>query len=243
MNNPIYTNILKSRRTLGILLDPEKMNEVQVLAFAKAISQKAPSLKERFSLNQILLLVGGSTMEEVNFKSWMRFLNRHTDLHIVIFPGSYHQVSQDADALLFLNLISGRNPEYLIAQQVQAAPKVAAMEIEVIPTAYLLLDGGKETAVARISETLPMDQKDDTLIVNTALAGQYMGNKMIYLEAGSGALQPVEERIVQRVANTLDIPVVVGGGLRTEDAIEKRFLAGAKMVVVGTAIEENLDWI
>lgn len=243
MTESIYNRIAKSRRTLGILLDPEKMDDVEVLAFAKAISPKAPSLKKRFSLDQIILLVGGSTMKEVDFESWVSHLKKYVELPIVIFPGSHHQVAAAADALLFLNLISGRNPEYLIDQQVKAAAKIAAINIEVIPTAYMLLDGGKETAVSRVSQTLPMDQNDVDLIINTALAGQFMGNKLVYLEAGSGAHKPVRTAIVRELHQQLHIPIIVGGGLRTHKDIEERFNAGAKMVVVGTAIEENLDWI
>jgi putative glycerol-1-phosphate prenyltransferase len=243
MNDSIYKKILNAHRTLGILLDPEKMGDVKVDAFAKAVSLKKSSLLKKYQLDHIILLVGGSTMQDVGFESWVKNLSKHTDLDIVIFPGSHHQVAQEAHALLFLNLISGRNPEYLIEQQVKAASKIAAIDIEVIPTGYLLLDGGKETAVARVSKTKPMDQKDIHLIINTALAGQFMGNKLIYLEAGSGALQPVHETIVQAVCDRLDIPVIVGGGLRTKESIEKRFNAGAKMVVVGTAIEEHLGWL
>jgi putative glycerol-1-phosphate prenyltransferase len=243
MTSSIYNSIATSTRTLGILLDPEKMDDAEVLAFAKAITQKATKLKNRFSLDQIILLVGGSTMEDLDFQSWITNLKKQVALPIVIFPGSHHQVAADADALLFLNLISGRNPEYLIEQQVKAAAKIAAINIEVIPTAYMLLDGGKETAVSRVSKTLPMDQNDTTRIINTALAGQFMGNKLVYLEAGSGAITPVKTAIVRELHQQLHIPIIVGGGLRTHQAIEDRFNAGAKMVVVGTAIEENLDWI
>ena len=243
MDNTIYDGILKADRTLGILLDPEKMGDGEVSAFAKAISTKSTSLTKKFQLDNIILLVGGSTMEEVDFEKWVKNLRSSIDIPVVIFPGSHHQVTQEADALLFLNLISGRNPEYLIEQQVSAASKVAAMDLEVIPTAYLLLDGGKETAVSRVSKTLPIDQRETDLIINTALAGQFMGNQLIYLEAGSGAIIPVKESIVKAVCAQVTVPVIVGGGLRTKEAIEKRFNAGAKMIVVGTAIEENLEWI
>jgi putative glycerol-1-phosphate prenyltransferase len=243
MNNTIYDSILNADRTLGILLDPEKMGDGEVDAFAKALSQKSRSLIEKFHLDNIILLVGGSTMEEVDFEKWVKNLRKLVEIPIVIFPGSHHQVTQEADALLFLNLISGRNPEYLIEQQIKAASKIAFLNIEVIPTAYLLLDGGKETAVSRVSKTQPIDQNNTDLIMNTALAGQLMGNKLIYLEAGSGAITPVKESIVKAVCAQVTIPVIVGGGLRTKEAIENRFNAGAKMIVVGTAIEENLEWI
>lgn len=243
MDNSIYHGIVTADRTLGILLDPEKMSDGEVLAFAKAISLKKTSLTKRFHLENIIILVGGSTMRDVNFEKWINDLSTLVDLPIVIFPGSHHQVAPQAQALLFLNLISGRNPEYLIEHQVKAASKVAAMNIEVIPTAYLLLDGGKETAVSRISNTQPINQKNVELIINTALAGQFMGNKLIYLEAGSGAITPVSESIVKEVYEKVNIPIIVGGGLRSIEAIESRFKAGATMVVVGTAIEESIDWL
>ncbi|MGB5980760.1 MAG: geranylgeranylglyceryl/heptaprenylglyceryl phosphate synthase [Nonlabens sp.] len=239
----LYKRIAKAKRTMGILLDPEKLDFDRVSAFAKAISKKNSQLLTKFNLDQILLLVGGSTMQNVDFVAWTKHLKSLTDLPVIIFPGSHDQVAPDADALLFLNLISGRNPDYLIEHQVEAAMKVAELDIEIIPTAYLLLDGGTETAVARISQTSPMDQGDLKRILKTALAGQFMGNQLIYLEAGSGAITPVQNDVVKLIKSHLNIPIIVGGGLRQYQDINDRFNAGAKMIVVGTAIEENLDWI
>ena len=239
----IYDLITSVECTLGILLDPEKMGLDEVSAFAKALSLNSSRIINKFDVHQIVLLVGGSTMESVDFDKWNRHLRGSTDLPFILFPGSHKQVSSAADAILYLNLISGRNPDYLIGEQVAAAFDVQKSGIEVIPTAYLLLDGRNESAVARVSKTAPMSQQDVDQVVKTALAGQFMGNKLIYLEAGSGAKQPVTDEIVKAVRQRVNTPIIVGGGIRNEQAIKSKFDAGAKMVVVGTAIEENLKWL
>ncbi|ARN78444.1 geranylgeranylglyceryl/heptaprenylglyceryl phosphate synthase [Nonlabens spongiae] len=239
----IYDLITSVERTLGILVDPEKMGFEEVSAFAKALSLNSSRIIKKFDVDQIVLLVGGSTMENVDFDKWTQHLRGSTKLPIILFPGSHKQVSSAADAILYLNLISGRNPDYLIGEQVAAAYKVQEARIEVIPTAYLLLDGKNESAVARVSNTTPMSQQDIDEVVKTALAGQFMGNKLIYLEAGSGAKQPVTDEIVKAVQQRVNTPTIVGGGLRTKQAIKSKFDAGARMVVVGTAIEENLSWL
>ncbi len=239
----IYDLITSVERTLGVLVDPEKMALDEVSAFAKALSQQSTKLLNKLDVHQLVLLVGGSTMENVDFDKWNQHLRGSTDLSIILFPGSHKQVSSAADAILYLNLISGRNPDYLIGEQVAAAFEVQEAGVEVIPTAYILLDGKNESAVARVSSTAPMSQQDVDQVVKTALAGQFMGNKLIYLEAGSGAKQPVTDEIVKAVRLRVNIPMIVGGGLRTEHAIKSKFCAGARMVVVGTAIEENLEWL
>ena len=238
----ILQSIKMQRRTLGILVDPEKLPMEDFPAFAKAMTSKTPYLFDELQLDQIIFLQGGSTMENIDLNNWTAQFKKHTDLKILIFPGSADQITDHADGLLFLNLISGRNPDYLIEQQVNAAARLKNSKLEIIPTAYLLLDGGTQTAVARVSQTLPMNQNDREKVVNTAFAGQLMGNQLVYLEAGSGAKNPVLVEIVEEVSKAIAIPVIVGGGLKTIEQISNRFLAGASMVVVGTAIEQNLDW-
>jgi len=239
----ILQSISCSQRTLGILVDPEKLNEVGFPAFAKAMSQNAPQLSDKLHLDQIIFLVGGSTLKDIDLDLWMENFQKTTNLKTVLFPGSAQQLTEHADGLLFLNLISGRNPEYLIGQQVAAASLLKNSRLEIIPTAYLLIDGGAQTAVERVSQTTPMNPSDLDLIADTVLAGKLMGNKLIYLEAGSGARYPVPIVVVRRISELLDIPVIVGGGLHNLKAIKKRFEAGAKMVVIGTAIEQNFNWM
>ncbi|WP_405378644.1 geranylgeranylglyceryl/heptaprenylglyceryl phosphate synthase [Nonlabens sp. Asnod3-A02] len=238
----ILKTIEQANRCLSILIDPEKMEMDAIHAFAKAVSITIHNLKEKLQIDQFYFFVGGSTMENVNFDKWVNKLKENSNIPIVIFPGSHHQLSENADALLFLNLVSGRNSDFLIEQQVHAANKLKKSNLEVVPTGYLLINGGKETAVQRISQTLPLPQHDMDSIVNHAYAAQLMGNKLVYLEAGSGALKSVSTDIVREVTQQLHIPLIVGGGLRTIQDIRSVYDAGAQMVVVGTAIEENIKW-
>jgi len=160
-------------------------------------------------------------------------------LPIIIFPGSADQVSNKADGILFLSLISGRNPEYLIEQQVQAAIQIKESNLEVLPTGYILVDGGKESAVERVSSSKPICQTNSELILKTALAGEFSGKKIIYLEAGSGATVPVASTIISLVKNNLSIPLIVGGGIQTLHQLTTAYTAGADLVVIGTAFEKD----
>lgn len=238
----ILKSITQENRSLAILIDPEKMKMDGLTAFAKAVSKTITNLKVKLQINQFYFFVGGSTMKNIDFDLWIQTLKENTNIPIVIFPGSHNQLSENADGLLFLNLLSGRNPDYLIEQQVHAAQQLKRTSLEVIPTGYLLIDGGKKTAVQSVSNTTPLLQKDISNIVNHAYAAQLMGNQLIYLEAGSGAKQSVSKEIVFDVSKQINIPLIVGGGLRTILQIEETFKAGAKMVVIGTAIEENINW-
>ena len=141
--------------------------------------------------------------------------------------------------MLYLSLLSGRNPEYLIGQHIKAASFIKQSNLEVISTGYILIDGDVTTAVQKVSDTIPLSQDDTESIVSTALAGQYLGNKLVYLEAGSGAKRSVSGTIIKKVSKALNIPVIVGGGIRTINGIEAAYEAGATMVVIGTIIEEN----
>ncbi|OUS14268.1 geranylgeranylglyceryl/heptaprenylglyceryl phosphate synthase [Nonlabens dokdonensis] len=238
----ILKSITQSNRSLAILIDPEKMDMDAISAFAKAITSTITALQNELNIDQLFFFVGGSTMENVPFNSWMKILRESTNLPIVIFPGSHNQLSEHAHGLLFTNLLSGRNPDYLIEQQFLAAQKLKNTNLEILPTGYLLIDGGKETAVQNISKTQPLHQSDVMSIVNHAFTAQLMGNLLVYLEAGSGAIYPVSITIVQEVSQQLKIPVIVGGGLRTIEQIEDTYRAGAKMVVIGTAIEQDIKW-
>jgi putative glycerol-1-phosphate prenyltransferase len=235
-------NIKQSSRSLAILIDPEKMKLDAVADFVESISTTILFLKKKLHIEQFLFFVGGSTMKNTNFDYWIKKLKQNTDIPIVIFPGSCDQLSESADALLFLHLISGRNAAYLIDQQVKAAQRLKATALEVIPTGYILIDGGTKTAVQRISKTSPLTQNNIQDVVDHAYAGQLMGNQLIYLEAGSGAKESVSVAIVREVSNQINIPLIVGGGLRTLDQIKSVYEAGAKLVVIGTAIEENINW-
>ena len=169
----------------------------------------------------------------------LKVIKEFSTLPCLIFPGSPQQINDRADALLFLSLLSGRNAELLIGKQIESVSHLKKSPLEVISTGYLLIDGGKETTVSRISETTPMAQDNIESIVDTALAGQYLGMKLIYLEAGSGALQPVSTEIVKRTSYELDLPLIVGGGLRTPAVASAALSAGADLIVVGNILEKD----
>ena len=189
------------------------------------------------------IFVGGSSVEDKETDELVLKIKDLTSLPVVLFPGNYQQITSHADAILFLSLISGRNPEYLINQQVKAVPYLQKSELEVIPTGYILIDGGKETAVQRVSETKPILADNIDEITQTAMAGMNMGNKLIYLEAGSGALNPVNPSVINSVRKNVNIPLIVGGGIRSKNELLEAYKNGADVVVIGTAFEENSNFL
>ena len=229
-HNNIYQEIEKAsievKRLLAILIDPEKFS-----------LQKIDLFLEKIPKNTSHLFVGGSTVPVGQTQLLVKQLKQHTKLPIVLFPGHISQITHEADALLFLSLLSGDNPEYLIDQQVKAVSILKNTSLEVIPTGYLLIEGGKPSAVAKITQTKPLPQLEIQKIVDTAKAGEYMGAKLIYLEAGSGAIIPVHPNIINAVKNQVNIPIIVGGGIKTPQQIENAYQAGATVVVMGTAFE------
>ncbi len=229
----IYNSIIKDKKrgkkSLVILIDPDKINLKKIDKLADKIHQSGVNY----------VFVGGSLLSDNSFEKTVEQLKKFLKIPVIIFPGNNLQISKYADAILFLSLISGRNPEYLIGQQVTVAPLLAKTKLEVISTGYILIESGKTTSVEYISNTKPIPQDKPDIAVATALAGQMLGMKMIYLEAGSGASKPVSEKMIQSVSKHLKIPVIVGGGIRTKKQIQKTFKAGADIVVVGTAFEEG----
>ena len=232
----IYQTILnaaeENKKQLAILIDPEKI-----------ISQQLPSFINKVNSSIAThIFVGGSSDKDNKTNSVVKAIKQLTKLPILLFPGDYNQLTDKADGLLFLSLISGRNPEYLIEQQVQSVPILKKMDLEIIPTGYILVDGGSETTVQRVSNTQPLYQTNTDLVVHTALAGEYSGKKFIYLEAGSGAKTPVNSTIIESVKKELSIPLIVGGGIRTKEQLEQAYKAGADLVVIGTAFEKDLSF-
>lgn len=226
--NGIITAEEAGQRLLAVLIDPEKFDP----ATAKKFLQKIPFLTTH-------IFIGGSTVTPEELEACVEVFKAETDLPLVLFPGDHRQISAKADALLFLSLLSGRNPDYLIEQQVRAVPFIRNTTLEIIPTAYLLIDGGKESAVQRVSGTKPLSQYKISVIVDTALAGFYAGKKLVYLEAGSGALNPVSSEVISAVKEAVDLPLIVGGGIRSSEQLEQAYKAGADMVVIGTAFEKG----
>ncbi|WP_053976896.1 geranylgeranylglyceryl/heptaprenylglyceryl phosphate synthase [Mangrovimonas xylaniphaga] len=229
----IYKDILirsaAGERLLAVLLDPDKLQMDRVVNLMEKINKSIATH----------IFVGGSEVDEHVTPILVAEIKKYTLLPVIIFPGDVCQISEQADALLFLSLISGRNPEYLIGKQVQAVQKLREANLEIIPTGYLLIENGKETAVQRVTHTLPMSKDNVQNIVDTAKAGELLGMKLIYLEAGSGAMHPIGADIIKKVKEDLRIPLIVGGGIRNMDALGQAYNAGADMVVIGTAFEQD----
>ena len=215
------------RKLFAWLVDPEK---------AEALFTVRDTVGT--STVNMLIFVGGSSGGEQTEKV-VRQLKAQYDVPVVLFPGNVSQVTAEADALLFLSLLSGRNAEMLVGQQVRAAEAVRQAAIETIPMGYILVDGGRETAVARVSGTRPIAQEAVDEIVRTAMAAEMMGKQLVYLEAGSGALEPVREEVIRAVRAAIACPLIVGGGIRSTEAMQRAYDAGADIVVVGNWLEEH----
>ena len=231
--NEILKGISQNKKLLAILLDPDKFSNENVSGFIKKVNSSRVSH----------IFVGGSTVEEHATNTLVLELKTHTNLPIIIFPGDISQITNHANAILFLSLISGRNPEYLIGKHVAAISELRGTNLEVIPTGYILIENGKETAVQRVSQTEPMPREPIQDIVDTAKAGELLGMKLIYLEAGSGASEPVSKDIIKRVKVDLQIPLIVGGGIKTKEQLNDAYKSGADMVVIGTAFEVNESFL
>lgn len=232
----LYQNILKAKannkKLLAILIDPDKVELQQIEALAKKIS-KSPATH---------IFVGGSIVKNNIIDGLILQLRQETSLPIVLFPGNPSQISAQADGILFLMLLSGRNPDYLIEHQIDAVPILEETELEIISTGYILIESGSETAVARVSQTQPLSRDNIDYAAQTAKAGVLIGNQLIYLEAGSGAQKPVPLAMIAGVSQKINVPLIVGGGLRSQKEIEAAFEAGADMVVIGTAFENNMNF-
>lgn len=229
----IKTSKAKGTKLLAILLDPDKL-----------VLDEIPQTISKINTQKVdYILVGGSTVQNGETELCIKEIKKHTQIPLILFPGSYTQLTNEANAVLFLSLLSGNNPEYLINQHIKSVPFLKNSSLEIIPTGYVLIDGGIETAVQTVSNTEPIDQNDIQQITNTSLAAQFMGKELVYLEAGSGAINSVDATIINKVSQHLDIPIIVGGGIRTKKQLENAFNNGADMVVIGTAFENNIDFL
>lgn len=219
----------QNKKLIAILIDPDKVSVKDVKDICNRINT-AP-------INYLFL--GGSTVSNHKTEVIAKEIQKHISKSIILFPGDYTHLTNYADGLLFLNLISGNNPEYLIHQQVKSIPFLSKSNLEIVSTGYLLIDGNKETSTIKVSKTKPIAQENIDLIKNISLAGELMGQQLIYLEAGSGAKTPVQEHVINAVNNSVNIPIIAGGGIKTFEMINKAHQAGATLVVVGTAFEMN----
>lgn len=226
-------DLISKPNQIAILIDPEKFQSHEHLE----------QLIEKIHFSGVnFVFIGGSTVTSTEFQQTIDTIKKSIQIPVVIFPGSASQISEKADALLLLNLISGRNPDYLIGHHVQAAQLLDEMKIELISTSYLLIDGGNQSSVAYVSQTTPIPQHQISIVYKTALAGKQIGHKALFLDAGSGAKHTVPANYVEALKK-LNQPLIIGGGIRTINQIEELHKAGANVVVIGNKIEEDINFL
>lgn len=239
MSSKVYSiiqeNITAGKKMLAVLIDPDKCSDTHLQTLLPLLKVHTPDF----------IFVGGSQLK-ISFADLIQTLKTELQIPVVLFPGDVTQFSPNADALLFLSLISGRNAEYLIGQHVNAAIPIHKSGLELIPTGYMLIDGGTKSAVEYISNTHPIPGDKNDIALATALAGEMLGMKAIYLEAGSGAQLPVSEAMIQHVKAQLSVPLIVGGGIKNSAQLLAAYQAGADLVVVGNVLETEpakIEWL
>ena len=233
MKQPIYQQLVarkkEKRKSFAVLIDPDKTDKTKI---DKIVRLALDAEVDYFFLGGSLVVI--NTMDEN-----IRQIKSLCNIPVILFPGAPSQVSRYADALLFLSLISGRNAELLIGQHVISAPMIKQAGLEVIPTGYMVIDGGAPTSVSYIANTLPIPADKNDIAMCTAMAGEMLGLRLIYMDAGSGAKNAVSEKMIARVAQNIDVPLIVGGGICTPEKAAANCSAGADVIVVGNAIEKD----
>lgn len=231
----VYKELLKIKQEKGagyfVLIDPDKQSVNDAVDLARKCQHADVDA----------LLVGGSLLFGPVFEELVQAIKAECDLPTIIFPGSTRQISREADAILFLSLLSSRNPNYIIGDQVISAPILKSIGLEAISTAYLFIEAGNVTSAQYISDTKPMPRDKPDIAIAHALAAEYLGMKMVYLEAGSGAKMSVPEELISALTKYISMPIIVGGGIRTPDEAHKKVKAGASFVVTGNVLEQNRD--
>lgn len=230
--NYLLNRISEKGAAYLILIDPDKISGDELAGF---VQKCEASGVDGF-------LVGGSLMMNGNLSNTISVIKKNTSIPVVIFPGGIAQVSSNADAILFLSLVSGRNPEHLIGKQIMAAPIIKAYNLEAIPTGYILVESGSITTVEYMSASRPVPRNKPEIAVATALAAQYLGMKMIYLEAGSGAQMSVPNEMIRMVSQNVEVPVIAGGGIRTAREAREKVESGATIIVTGNYFEDCGNW-
>lgn len=225
----LKTAASKKQKAFAVLLDPDK---VTLESASKIIRLAVESKVDYF-------LVGGSLITNESLGEIIRLVKEESNIPAIIFPGSNLHIYPKADGILLLSLISGRNPEYLIGQHVAAAPLLKRSGIEILPTGYILVDCGRQTTVSYISNTTPVPFDKPEVAACTALAGEMLGLKLIYLDGGSGALKPIAPEMISKVKSSIEVPLIVGGGISSPEKATVALKAGADMIVVGNAIEKE----
>ena len=237
MTNRIYQSLLqhkeKGQKSFAVLIDPdkvtvEKIDELTALAAEARVDY---------------LLVGGSLVVTNRLDEVVQQIKKNCDIPVILFPGSPSQITPYADALLYLSLISGRNAELLIGQHVISAPFVKQSRLEIISTGYMVIDGGAPTTVSYISNAAPIPADKNEIAMCTAMAGEMLGMKLIFMDAGSGAKRPITEAMIEKVAQIIEAPLVIGGGITDPEKAYRNCKAGADVIVIGNAIEKDASLI
>jgi phosphoglycerol geranylgeranyltransferase len=233
MKAAIYNSLTdkkhKGKKSFAVLVDPDK---VSTSSLDELINLSIAAKVDYF-------LVGGSLVISNHLDECVQHIKKNCMIPVILFPGSPSQVSKYADALLYLSLISGRNPELLIGQHVVSAPFVKQSGLEIIPTGYIVIDGGAPTTVSYISNAIPVPADKNEIAMCTAMAGEMLGMKLIYMDAGSGAKRPITESMIHIVAENIEVPLIIGGGITDPEKAYLNCKAGADLIVVGNAIEKD----
>jgi len=233
MKNKLYKELIEKKskgiKSFAVLIDPDKADHVSL--------NKLIALSIKASVDYFF--VGGSLVVSNSTDECISYIKANCDIPVLLFPGSPSQVSKFADALLYLSLISGRNAELLIGQHVISAPIVKKSGLEIIPTGYLVIDGGAPTTVSYISNAAPIPSDKNDIAICTAMAGEMLGLKLIYMDAGSGAKVPITESMIKKVSENVSIPLIIGGGITSPEKAFKNCKAGADVIVIGNAIEKD----
>ena len=229
----VYQSILekkkKGQKAFSVLIDPDKVNPSSLSTLINLVAEAKADY----------IFVGGSLVISDTLDECILAIKKESNIPVLLFPGSPSQISRHADALLYLSLISGRNPELLIGQHVISAPFVKRSGLEVIPTGYMVIDGGAPTTVSYISNATPLPADKPEIALCTAMAGEMLGKKLIYMDAGSGAKKPITEEMISAVAQNIEVPLIVGGGIRDAEKAYLNCKAGADVIVIGNAIEKD----
>ena len=233
----IYNHILNSKKegkkAFALLIDPDKQDDAQLIS----IIEKAKNA------NTDYFFVGGSLLTNDSLDSCLATLKKYSTIPVVLFPGNAMQINDKADGILFLSLISGRNAEMLIGKQVITAPILKQSSLEVLPTGYMLIDSGKPTTVSYMSNTTPIPADKNAVAACTAMAGEMLGLKLIFMDGGSGAQNPISEKMISNVSKSVDCPIIIGGGISNGEKAIANCKAGADIIVVGNAIEKDENLI
>lgn len=223
----LYSSISDNRKQFAVLIDPDKYNSKGLIDLVTMARKTMVSY----------FLVGGSLLEKDNMDTTISVIKDNCNIPVIIFPGDILQINFRADGILLLSLISGRNPDMLIGKHVIAAPYLKKSNLEILPTGYMLIDSGKPTTASYMSNSLPIPNDKDEIAVSTAMAGEMLGLKLIYMDGGSGAMNSVSLSMIEKVKENISVPLIIGGGIKTAESASDRFKAGADVIVVGNAIE------